>query len=422
MYTSLFRQATDTREAFATIRRIPSGHPEWIPYCESHRLLEEPGAKALAVTLRSCVARGYNPAWEYSRNHCSWYLPWPLAVCLATAQSQSELIELALRAERGQLGDASEWRAAEERWATKGAIISDFSIVPAPGSPFDASIANAGFPAEAISALSMRPREYSYSELRSLLDVVENDGLTGLIKRMSWVVTDIGSQCPDVQETDFKRLSALVRGMGENDPVSLGLYHPRDTDFRVDQIEFYNECGLAQTLWFYPINGENVEAWVGLCEQEFIRGPDRIGLLRLLGRCVASGYVVNRIPPGLLSQRKYSDPRIDLAALLVRLNHGNLRPDEAGDLAAWAAGLLDPLAERDAADLLFRAVESHLVRVAALETFLIALREKLPPAIELGVARCEGLLRRVLRRRPSGLQKPGQLAELRLPNVATAPA
>ncbi len=118
----------------------------------------------------------------------------------------------------------------------------------------------------------------------------------------------------------------------------------------------------------------------------------------------------------------YSDRRIGLAALLVRLNHANLTGAEAQDLAGWAARLLDPLAERNAAGLLFRTIEMHLDRVPALEAFLIALRERLPPSIELGVARCEGLLWRVVRRRPSGLQQPGRLIDLALPNLATASA
>jgi hypothetical protein len=108
-----------------------------------------------------------------------------------------------------------------------------------------------------------------------------------------------------------------------------------------------------------------------------------------------------------------------LAALLVRLNHVDLTPFQAEELAGWAARLLDPIAEPNAADLLFQMVEVHLVRVPALEKFLIALRERIPPSIELGAARCEGLLRRLVQRRPSGLQEPRRLAELRLPNIAS---
>src|SRR5205823_6117010 len=60
--TNLFDDETSTRQILAGLRTMPLGHPVWVPYCEAHRLLEEPGAQALAATLRSCVARGYDPA------------------------------------------------------------------------------------------------------------------------------------------------------------------------------------------------------------------------------------------------------------------------------------------------------------------------------------------------------------------------
>jgi hypothetical protein len=111
-----------------------------------------------------------------------------------------------------------------------------------------------------------------------------------------------------------------------------------------------------------------------------------------------------------------------LAALLLRVTQSSLAVAEAQDLAGWAARLLDPPAEPRAADLLFNTIEIHLDRVPALGAFLIALRERLPPGVELGAARCEGLLRRVIRKRPSGLQQPGRLAALGLPNLLPAPA
>src|SRR5271157_3374637 len=122
-------------------------------------------------------------------------------------------------------------------------------------------------------------------------------------------------------------------------------------------------------------------------------------------------------PTGTIVPGELFRPTHWFGCALVRLNHPNLTGAEAQDLAGWAARLLDPLADNNAAVLLFRTIEMHLERVPALETFLIALWERLPPSIELGVARCEGLLWRVVRRRPSGLQQPGRLVDLALPNL-----
>jgi hypothetical protein len=419
-FTSLFGDEGHLHQALANLRWMPSGHPEWVPFREAHLLLEKPGAETLAAILRSCLARGYDPSSETARKLRFWRLPWPLGVCLAKTRSQIELADLVVRAERGQLGDTPEWQAAENRWAERGVSISDLTNLSAPGSPFDASIAATGFPIATIAKWSMEVRAYSLSEVRALLAVFETDALTLLRGKMLWVLWNVIIQCQDVEETDFNRLTSVMQGISGEDRVHLDFERFPARDLPAWWSEFYNAYGLAHIPVILSQNRDTVEAWKEYWEREYIREPRRLGLLRLLGRCVASGCAVNRVPPTLLSSGMYSDRRIDLAALLVRLSSVNLTSSEVQGLTGWATRLLDPLAEPDAADLIFSTVEMNLVRVPALETFLIALRERLPPSIEFGVARCEGLLRRVVQRRPSGLQLLGQLAGLELPNLATS--
>jgi hypothetical protein len=185
----------------------------------------------------------------------------------------------------------------------------------------------------------------------------------------------------------------------------------------VGRLEFYNSCGLGRDLWILDVNG----AWASHLEQAFIRDSGHLGLLRLLSRCVSSVQAGNEVRHELLSPDRYPDPRIAFAALLVRLNRVDLSSVEAQELASCAARLLDPLPEPNAVHHLFRTIDAHLDRVPALEAFLIKLHEIIPPTIDLGVARCEALLRRLIRKRPSGLQSPGKLAEFGLPNLATEP-
>src|SRR5208337_683392 len=417
-YTSLFGDETRGLKAFADLRTMPSGHPAWVPYCESHRLLDAPNANSLAATLRSCIERGYDFARDRARELPYSELPWPLAVCLATARSQSDLANLALRAEQGQLGDTSEWRSAENRWSQRGIGISELSSFPSHGNPFDASIATVGFPITATSNWSVKGRNYELAEVRVLLDEFETGNFAELSGKFLWVLLIVAGQCRDLQGCDFNRLAAIVRRLGQEGSISLLLHSAPTTSMSTEEIEFYDICGLAPTFWISEVSS-NSGSWGKKLERAFMLEPERLGLLRLLSRCVSNGYVLDRVPLGFLSEAIYSDRRIGLAALLIGLSNANLRMTEAQEFASWAARLLEPPAEPDAADLLFRTIETHLARVPALESLLIALRETLPSSVELGVARCEGLLRSILRRRLSGLQHPGRLAEFKLPDLET---
>ena len=178
---------TVNRSRFAGLRTMPSGSPV------GYRFVRHIGYSI--ILGRRPSPRPFAPVWtagtsskDTNREYAWKTLPWPLGACLAMAQSQQELADLAMRAEQGQLGDASEWRAAEERWAEYGVTISELTAVPAPGSPFDASIATAGFPIIAIGSWSMTIRHYTSSELRSLLKVIETDRSTQLRGRMFWVL------------------------------------------------------------------------------------------------------------------------------------------------------------------------------------------------------------------------------------------
>jgi hypothetical protein len=422
-FAALFRENESFDLTFSALGMMPSGHQGWIPYTEAHRLFAQPGAPALAGILRSCLDRGYDPAKTALTRGIGCDLPWPLAACLAIAGDQAQLSDLAMRVERGQLGDATHWRAAENRWAERGILVSDLNATPAAGNPFDASIASAGFPFQVSSLSVAGDHEWTANELGSFIKLIEMVGSHEWRETTFWLLCYAALRCPRGTETDFARLTAILQGMGEKTRVSLLMGNvPPPENLSEQHFEFYNLCGLATGLLIRRHEREPSEAWVLQWEQAFIREPRRLGLLRILSRCAWYVRTGTRIPPDLLSPQKYSDRRIALAALLLRLSNTNLNAAEAQDLASWAARLLDPPAEPNAAYLLFEMLETCIDRVPALEFFLIAFRENLPPTVELGVARCDGLLRRVVRKRPSRLQQEGQLAALGLPNLTSVPA
>jgi len=415
----LFDEKRSKRQAFLDIRTLPSPHQEWVPYCEAYRLFDDPGAKSLAMTLRACVDRGYDPAKRTTPLFFLRYLPWPLAVCLMTAHSQSEIAELATQVEQGQLGDASEWAVAECRWANRGIDLLDLMASTINEPLFNSSIATVGFPVFLLNFSVQDRMTWTHKDFQFLLDLTETVESTKGQRELLWLLCYVAAQCPNALENDFERLSVIFQRQGiQNNELTILAHVNPPRILGPQYLKFHNMCGLAHN----PVLGwRHINEWRKHWEQAFIREPQSLGLLRLLGRCASYGPVGDQIPPELLMLDRYSDRRISFAALLVRLNDMHLTSSEAQELANGAVDLLILQVEINAADLLFSTVERHLDRVPALETFLLTLRKTLPSSIDLGSARCERLLRQLVRRRPSGLQTPGQLVALGLPNLTLPP-
>jgi hypothetical protein len=131
------------------------------------------------------------------------------------------------------------------------------------------------------------------------------------------------------------------------------------------------------------------------------------------------GGVPYPYPPATLDVDRFPEPATRLAAVLVRLAQPSLSGDEATRLAGVACAVIDAPAEGEADTALFSTAERHLHRVPAIGQFLLRLRDQMPASVELGRARCEGLLRQALRTLASDLHTPGRLAKLELPEVPT---
>jgi len=131
----------------------------------------------------------------------------------------------------------------------------------------------------------------------------------------------------------------------------------------------------------------------------------------------SDGLKIDEIPARMLALHGFPEPRARFAALLVRLTQPDLTDSDASDMADAAVDLINPMADEGAALILFNTVERHLDAVPSLGPFLLRLHERMPDGVELGLARCERLLRRVLGKRVSDIQAPGQLRDLHLPTV-----
>ena len=80
-------------------------------------------------------------------------IPWPLAACINMCDNEMDALDMARKADTGQLGDREKWLAAEHRWRTVGVTEHDLRSMSDGRLPFDREIDSAGFP----TALSIWP-------------------------------------------------------------------------------------------------------------------------------------------------------------------------------------------------------------------------------------------------------------------------
>jgi len=412
--TSLVLPERYCSEIFAELARMPRHHPGWLPFILAYEFLCKPDRQALAQILKECVDGGWEPSLSFQLSR----LPWPLAACLAAVKSVQELKTLGDQIEKGALGDFADWLATEQRWKSHGIKAEDLAQQPTGMRSFDDLIAHGGWLAK-WTGLSIINYEYPDTVIKTLLSVAEQIRSGSERASFLWILVEANE--PNGRITKFID-PAHFRQLFEGDFPQCWWYHniieyPEQPEVLTGWLEFFDWLGRSNILSPNHRPSELDAPWSDIWQREFIRNPIGLGLLRLLGRIASVGGAITMIPAGLIDPQLFSEPRFRLAAILVRLTQPDLTDGDADDLAEVAAALLAPMAESGADELLFRTAQENMDHVPAIGAFLLRLHELMPPSVDLGVAKCEHLLRLVHRRRASDLHEAGQLTKLQLPTV-----
>jgi len=420
---------------FQDMSRIPPGHPGWLPFIKASNFITSPNAKTLANVLMECANGGWIPSDKTYLNR----LPWPLANCLLTVRSLEELHNLAKQVAKGELGDSSDWKSLEERWRSEGIFLDVLVQRSNEALALDGSRWILGLPV--IGSWSIKVQKYPKSELQSIFKTaqcmqdcaVRHKVVQFLLEACSYS----GGIAKCIKPSEFRDLWEATCDKLEWQENYVG--YPDKLELVAPWLDFFDFLGCSDSLSHdYHITEDTREydnAWCSTFQNAFIIGlsqngllrlsnhnseRSRLGLLRLLGRLASIGYSIDKIPAEMLNVDYFFEPRFKLAAILVRLSQPTFTEEDAVRLADESVALLYPPAEPGADHLIFRTVRAHLGRIPVIERFLLRLHEKMPPEVELGVAKCERLMRQVLQRRASDLQQVDQLRNLKLPEVHPA--
>ena len=423
-FTPIGSQDEVQRRAFDAIEKMPKGDSAWLPLILANELFRAPNRKVLSNILEELARAGWpNLTMKYTHP-----LPWPMAACLEAARTPDGLAELAAVVLTGKLGDTDDWLQAESRFIAQGCKLDDLTYRPLNGLPFDKRISACGWPGYYVDISPLSDvHSPSYNEVFfSTLETLPADRLAPHILFSLGRLFKLSAASSE--NIDPRRIRALLeknsRNHGERVRWGIDLV-PYSEELPQEiitlWIDFFDWLGRSEALFpGYPIYSR-IRAgkdWTNIWELSFAEDPTRVGLLRLLSRHASNGSSTELIPEALLRITSFESTRDRFAALLLIVTRSRQSLYDEKTLAMYAENLISSACEPNCEERLFRAIEQHLDRVESMGGFLIELYERTPRSNEIRKAKLQGLIRKMLRRRSSGLQRSGRLTALGLPQIS----
>jgi hypothetical protein len=427
-----------TNKELIPLKNMPQdSHQDWLPYIATARFAESPTHLILAQELR-WLSENWEPKGVPNE------FAWPLAACLSEAKTKEDLLQFAELAEKSQLGTLEQWIAAEERWKSKGVVSADFQKMTDDRWPFDAKIADSGFPFECCNIKSnflfrfltfFRPKDTGIDEktwqylLKQYRELKTN-------KIKSWIAQEIVRSNFNKKLSFFEKLSFFRKS---NELLSITPCQLREIIVSASQnskrfnLDFVNAIKFPETLdeeWIEFFN------WFGQQEYNFIVSdklwpnseqltnwfstqPDkRLGLLNVLGVLAAGGNKCP-VPKNLLQLERYENKGHQFSAAVVRLSQGDWDNKEADKLAQFIANC-PRKNRRSAVDSSLDVLKNQKIDSERRDMFTLALWNKLAESTEDRNKEMQSVLdfmTKAMNEKVSGLGKPEIWQKLKLPET-----
>lgn len=366
----------------------------WLPLISARRFQAAPSKSTLSAELKSLAESGLSIA--YLRQQA---LPWPMAQCLSVVTSLEELQSLSEKVERGLLGDANDWLAAERRWEGAGITDADQLHIAADGLPFDKNIGAVGFPFAGARSKHQGewPVQLNIAELKLFNPQAQRFYATSIL----YESYEDGWRPPTVAELD-QLASFLVPG----EPIWIDEYLDR-----FDENGFFSEAEYERLEWL----GRAAECWVIRPEDKGPSGAAILerfcadpvgapGLFEILRQLARDGVSLPITKSALLAVESWGDADKFISALAMRLCARDLSEREATQLSDR---LLEAATQRQLITALAILRAGELRRAAHLALRAVVCDEY--PTIAVRV------LAAYLARKPSRFSDPSEWKNLGLP-------
>ncbi|MFO0631004.1 MAG: hypothetical protein U0325_35995 [Polyangiales bacterium] len=291
--------------------------PAWMVLRAVGDFIRAPSAATLARSLRTLAEQGTSiPPGTREM------FAWPLRACIFAASYGDELGALAVKAERGELGDIDDWRAFEVRLARDGVTTSDLTRWVDGGWPYTRDIATRGLPPGVGWATSGDDDLRGWDAHWSLYERASGPARTAIASMLRTRL--VGCNCSHAQD-----LTALLRCAREITP-SIGwiplapfLLGPDDGVSIETRLAVLDELGAlgCHLVWQRLPEGIDVARIVRPLTTALLHDPSRLGLLAVLAALAARGIVGPALPHDLLVQSDAFSPDQRFQVLVLRIAH-----------------------------------------------------------------------------------------------------
>lgn len=354
----------------AALGEIPFENPAWMPSVSAVNFAKKPGPLSLARELRRLAENCDIKECKFSSRD----LPWPLAACIASSVTTSDLIRYAERARSGELGKLDDWLAAEGRWSAHGITEGDVVHMTDERWPFDSTIRYKGFPFSCSSTLfgiGLNERiVFDYS-----MNLYESLPLSQVKDYLANILFDFLLMSNYSEEGGFTTLSpkqAKYVFSGKSNRVlnprvinSMGV----PDNLNDDWIDFFEWLGnTCRNIYM----GDAPIKQAPQLAQEFVSNPERKGLFLILGALSVSGSYI-RIPNSLLDSVRSETDLLRRAALLIETSLGGLNKTQADRIAREAHEI--PI-ELNTISYLLRTIANQNIPYSDKENLVMALHEQ----------------------------------------------
>jgi hypothetical protein len=349
------------RKVWRSLLSVPEPGPPWSEVLSSARFALSSTKQTLVRELRYLADSG----WSNDQHHhllCD-LAPWPFTACLKAACRGENLHDLADRAEKGDFGDRNDWRKLEDAWLSVG--IADRDLLDASKHP------DFGFRfawREFSLAWSNDDDERFSPLVTALIDIYENAQLGDDRRCIAELIRDGFQMMENVRHSDetTDRLqhcphpsffSRWISDLGQDAwlPQLFDLIPPLPHPLEREWVDTLDRLGMRIERFHDELASEHERLAIDIAKS-YREDPSRIGLMNWLTLGLnATGSM--QIPPETFATTARLHPESKIAAMVLRLAHGQWSRDDAGALAKEAASTIDN--DRDFNDWMMRV---HVLR------------------------------------------------------------
>lgn len=421
-YGSLMRANGGNHTLLQRFRQIESWHPSWNLCKWVGYFLEAPSKESLSSALVS-IANDFDFGADAGVSSGHVMAPWPILACLTSCKNRTELLGLADKAARGELGDLSDWVEAENRWFNKGITLEDVLSMPDSRLPFDSKIAETGFPTTLSTLSAMISPEGSTTTLEDLVKIFNNVPIGAtrsfVAVLINWVAfvhvfaSRFGEPL-ELPQLDAATLQSIYQEVPSGSPVPLHVIVNLIGESSHEVAGFFAAMEDKNFVYDTHSDGDRhvIEESLRILRKAYIDLGQPASFLPILGLVSEQGYLAGQ-------NVDINDPQLlersteQLAAFVIMLSQADWRTDDRKRLMD-AAQKIGGLCRDD-----FHRIVNILERSRSVghhfDEFVVALKGLVPLDDHMSHARYVGLLKYNLGKRTSQFSDPNQVPQFALP-------